>query len=741
MISTEPRFKLYERGTPESYRQDARLAMGNKVENAVVELITNSDDSYERLAERGGDKGGRIRIIIDHHRKSPNTITVADRAEGLTDKEMERCFTYPGKDTSGRSSGLNVRGSLGRGAKDVPYFGSAKFECIKDGYYTCLVIDDRGEGDFQRDARGRPSVRCTPEMRGRLGIPNGKNGTVVTLQVKRDFTVKQFKWWCETFRKHFQLRDVLSDPRRRVEVVDGKRGRSQVLRYKYPEGKVVVDKTLEVPDYADAQPRLIIREHVATGRAAHLDDDKFTAYWEAGILVKGGKAIFESTFFDRALTYDPEASRFFGELRCPYIDTLIGEHGKDRNAVVKRDRSGLQLDHPFVEKLYAVAATEVRGVIAARRATESGSVASEETERRLSKLAQAAAKFLVDKAEELEDEFGGGLGGEVGLPPGFYLIPSACTIAPGDAVTLSIVSVGTPLNGLSRPRVSVWPPAGLRHEAGEWREGGEEENRCRLPLRVQASDALGAWAIQVSVDNTQLRAQVHVAPPTLPEPPATLEFEHKSYRVRVGRPRTVRIVAPASEGAGMPVANLASDNPDIVVKGGGVVELRRVSAPPLLEGVAEVVAYRTGVSGTLTAKLGRDYATARVTTDGGGPNVRFDLTDETNGDNRSWWDNMQTERGLIRQLWITVRDKSVKRYLGRPVGGKWPGEDTLHFRMLLAEIIAEEVVREHLLRQSARSNDVVERGVPQLLFEIQKLKGEFLLTAHQHLIRNSEISP
>src|SRR3990172_10630882 len=156
MLTTEPKFKLYERGTPESYRQDARLAMGNKVENAVVELITNSDDSYERLAEHGGEEGGRIRIIIDHHRKAPDTITVADRAEGLTDKEMEQCFTYPGKDTSGRSSGLNVRGSLGRGAKDVPYFGSAKFECIKDGYYTCLGIDDRGEGDFQRDARGRP---------------------------------------------------------------------------------------------------------------------------------------------------------------------------------------------------------------------------------------------------------------------------------------------------------------------------------------------------------------------------------------------------------------------------------------------------------------------------------------------------------------------------------------------------------------------------------------------------------
>jgi len=746
MVIEQPVIKLYERGTPESYRQDARLAMGTKAENAVVELVTNADDSYERLEEDQRPAEGRIRIVVEHRRRGPSKISVADRAQGLSRVEMEECFTRPGANTSGRSRGSNVRGSLGRGAKDVPYFGEAKFESIKDERYACLPINDRGEGQFQADDRGRTSVRCTPEIRKRLGIPGGKNGTVVTVLVKRNFPVKQFKWWCETFRKHFQLRDVLADPRRRVEIVDAGSGRAEKLRYRYPEGRVVLEKTLEVADYPDATPRLVVREH-----AGHLEDDRFSPYWEAGILVKGRKAIFENTFFDRALAHDAEASRYFGELRCEEIDDLIGKYeGYERTrreppasnpiSILKRDRSGLHPEHPFVERLYAAAAAEMRGVIARGRSPGEESVASDETSRRLDRLARAAERFLAEKAEQAEEEVGSGALG-LGLPPGVYLIPSSCTVGPGDSASLSLVSVGKLLEELSSPVVSLSPPHGLEHEVGQWVRSGEEANRHRLALRFHASDALGTWGVDISVAGKHLRGSVRVAKPEIPEPPQTLEFDHKNYSVRVGKPRALRLLAPVGDGQGPAAASIVSDNPDVVVKGGGRIELQRAENPPRMEGVAEVVCGRAGATAILTASLNGQSAKAKVSAErGGGPKIQFDLTARTKGNARSWWENRETERGTVRQLWITVRDKSVGRYLGRPAGGRWPGQDSLHFRLLEAEIIAEEVVREHLLNKSVRSPDAAQRDVVEVIFEIQDLKAQFLPIAHGHLIPPGEIA-
>ena len=110
------------------------------------------------------------------------------------------------------------------------------------------------------------------------------------------------------------------------------------------------------------------------------------------------------------------------------------------------------------------------------------------------------------------------------------------------------------------------------------------------------------------------------------------------------------------------------------------------------------------------------------------------------GKNRSWWEDLHTDRGAVRQLLITVQDKSAKRYLGRRAGEKWAGQDSMHFRVLMAEIIAEEVVREHLMSQSVRAPDAAERHVVELLFEITERKAEFLPIAHWHLISPGEIT-
>ena len=89
--------------------------------DALVELITNSDDAYRAL----GDEKGRIIIEVTRRRgEKPGDIVVKDRAGGMTLEEMiEKILKYGSFSASNKS-----RGFMGRGAKDVVALGNAKFE-------------------------------------------------------------------------------------------------------------------------------------------------------------------------------------------------------------------------------------------------------------------------------------------------------------------------------------------------------------------------------------------------------------------------------------------------------------------------------------------------------------------------------------------------------------------------------------------------------------------------------------
>jgi len=58
-LGTDPRYK----------RQNMERAMRGKIERGLVELITNSDDSYRDLEEKGKPVSGKIRIEIERRKK------------------------------------------------------------------------------------------------------------------------------------------------------------------------------------------------------------------------------------------------------------------------------------------------------------------------------------------------------------------------------------------------------------------------------------------------------------------------------------------------------------------------------------------------------------------------------------------------------------------------------------------------------------------------------------------------
>ena len=97
------------------YEQNRDFAIRD-IFDALLELITNSDDSYHHLLsqQKRSDDGGPILIEVEQHRKDkPSIIKVKDKAEGMTLENMMNKIKIIGEKTSEYGD----RGFLSRGLK------------------------------------------------------------------------------------------------------------------------------------------------------------------------------------------------------------------------------------------------------------------------------------------------------------------------------------------------------------------------------------------------------------------------------------------------------------------------------------------------------------------------------------------------------------------------------------------------------------------------------------------------
>lgn len=410
-------------------RQDMERAMRGKIERGLVELITNSDDSYGNLEDEGKQTSGKIRIEIERRKMGqPSTVIVRDKAEGIDKVEMYQKLGGLGERTSGFEKGKPRRGLNGRGAKDVAAFGTVHFESIKEDEYNHLIIP--------------PSLKCrfveshprkvTSEIRQRLGIRKG-NGTVVTIEVESRFRIPQHETLLKDFSRYYSLRDLFSNPRREVTLVDLNKKRGEPLRYKHPSGEPVYDGEIVIPDYPKAKAHLVVYKHPTPFEQGTLT----LAPHREGILVKSAAAIHDCTYF--GLESEAVCWRLTGQLFCEYIDQLIREYDDREEAnpdnpnhpennlqrLLEPFRDGLIQEHPFVRALYKKCKETLELFIEELKATEKPSeqeIADKNLERKLRSLSREISRVFENKLRELEEEIPlGDIPKE--LSPGLHIIP------------------------------------------------------------------------------------------------------------------------------------------------------------------------------------------------------------------------------------------------------------------------------------------------------------------------------
>jgi len=344
----------------------ADQAIGHDLLKGLIELITNSDESYARLESKGVKANGRIELEVDRRpRKKQTVIRIIDWAEGMSDIELERCVGGYGEDTSGQIG----RGVFGMGLKDtVNAFGEGSITSFKGGKkYHCTLHNVE---DLEIHTPQAISAKDKKEFR------NSPGGTLVEIVVQNPkVKIPLIDSLRQQLQMHVCLREIMSKPEREVVLRDLRGGSANRINYVFPEGEVAIqDLPLTLSDFPDVKATLTVLRAKGTDVLSQAG-----SYRTGGILITSRRTVHEATLF--GFDDDPHAAKLFGELRCDAIYDLQAKG----EPVVDKNRSGLRKDHELTKQLFDVARKEIEKLVAAEKEKEKHereTLEREETRRR-----------------------------------------------------------------------------------------------------------------------------------------------------------------------------------------------------------------------------------------------------------------------------------------------------------------------------------------------------------------------
>jgi hypothetical protein len=601
------------RYTPRAVRQDAGQAMGGDLIRGLVELILNSLDSYQRMRDSGklaADKQVRITVLMQG--RGDKTIAVRDRAEGFSPAKIRDGIEAMGERTSGAEHGALVRGNRGRGLKDLLHFGTVSVRSIHNGGYNEIEFDAKG-------VERSPQRGATPKDRTEIGVkPNG-NGTEVRVHVSGRY--KRFDTLAQKLPAHYELRDLCSSDQYELVLVDENTGETRTLRYEAPATeKTIFDGEIDISGYdATAHLRLeLLAERCDAGRIDYTRS--------SGIVIKGRIAAYENTLGKHE--GNPYAGRLHGELSCPLIDDLIADFDDRETAdeeplssnpvwILTRTRDGLQPQHPATQAILAALDERVAEAVAALEAASRQGAQAETTaaaKRDLSELARVLAeeRRKVELEEDLDsldnpDREGPTLTFSI-VPPSVY--------RPVDGGKFA-VSARAPLGqDGSRVRIQAIPEGIVTVSQTEVQLAPSLRRPDAVTARIDVDpEQIGDCRLIATCDGETAICELRITPPVDVYVPAALEFSKRRYGVKLGKQKSVRVLAPIDLVSQAPntVADVTSSDPaTISVMRGGKAVFTVDPDTGLATADIPVIGRVVGKGTTIMARYAGQVAKARV---------------------------------------------------------------------------------------------------------------------------------
>ncbi|MCL4272932.1 MAG: hypothetical protein QY328_18310 [Anaerolineales bacterium] len=493
--------------------QQADQAIRKDVMRALVEILTNANDSYSRLEQAGGVASGEM--VIEVQRKHKNSvIRVRDFAEGMTDRRMDRVVGTYGEATSGLKEDQRVRGMWGRGLKDSIFgLGYGHVRSFKGAnFYSCSLLLKKGVPTFDLD----DPIRATVDLREKYGIPQG-NGTVIEIIVSReDVKMPQYNNLRNYLQRHFELRPIMSNPNRKIILrdiaSDGKLRQEHELSYKSPLGEKVLEETLPVEGYPAEAKLDVYRSNIQLSTRGEEGD-----YADGGLLVISRDIVISLTMLK--FENDPYAGYFYGSITCDYLHDLL----KNDEPVLTATRDGINWTHPFAKALKLAVEAKLEPLVQEEREHAIHDEQTKLDKKLRQKLDRALHELNTIAVTELRDQRDGERR-QIELPEsGMGFFPERMYVQTGQTATLVLrvaVNEGERVNStatiisssteviVATPLVTLKP-----HKT--------ESNILEARVKVEGRQVGGEGTVTAYLGRNRAQAvvQVHSKKENIPSPP------------------------------------------------------------------------------------------------------------------------------------------------------------------------------------------------------------------------------
>jgi hypothetical protein len=333
-----------EQDLPTDSRIQIQLSYGTirYLIDAIVELVTNSDDSYKRLEREGVE--GRIIIRVKRLKKGKcEKLEVIDFAEGMDKEQLKKALKFAGE-ASGFEEGKSVRGLFGRGLKEsILALGKGEIYTIKDDKLSKAILWAGPKGGKYRPPK--ESHISSREEREELGIIEG-NGTVVRITVTNEkIKCPDYKTFWPQIANHYALRDINSASNKKVTLdfespeKDGLKYIGKPISYTAPKGKKIVEQSIKIPDYGDNVEIKIYESD------EELESPYNNPFARAGLLIKTAGAILDNPLFKYQNL--KAGCFFFGEVIWP----KLAERLRKGESLLDLNRVGIEWKHEVCQSL------------------------------------------------------------------------------------------------------------------------------------------------------------------------------------------------------------------------------------------------------------------------------------------------------------------------------------------------------------------------------------------------------
>ena len=342
--------KIYIEDSSRTAKRRQQKTLGSSAVAYLIELITNSDDSYKRLESAGKMSKEDAKPIYVELKKKNGVVTfaVTDNAEGMTADRVESIFKKYGGDNAGGDTSAS-RGIFGQGATDVMVNASmdgkpAMLESIKDGEICKFYFswDDQVSKRTVTQKKLSFNKGQFEQVRKSLKIP--ENGTRMTFGVPSNVKFKE-STILDELEGAYALRYILSAKNRKVIFIKNDFEQALSSANYNLEEKDLLDSKKFVFDYEDS--------HLSCELKLYRNPNKKTdAEYKTEILVTdSNEVVYANTFF--GFEKMPKAKDISGVLIIDGLYELCKKHLNQDNPdeIINDDRTGFNIRHDFYKTI------------------------------------------------------------------------------------------------------------------------------------------------------------------------------------------------------------------------------------------------------------------------------------------------------------------------------------------------------------------------------------------------------